>query len=279
MDSDLLISSRFIEEHPVDAARILERLPVEDSAAFLKEVSPRVAAAVVGLVDSMTAARYLEWMGVKQAADMLANLHLDVASLLLRRSDESTKEAILGSVPREVAEPLRSVLEFSEGTAGSLMDPRVFTLFEDGYVKEALKQMRKRPEHLIYYIYVLNRDQVFTGYTNLRELMLADPNVQIASVMHTDMGHLSPKLNRTAILEHPDWRRFHALPVVNGKGVFLGALGYQTLRRLEHEENHGSRAESATEAGTALAELYRIGVVGLLKWVASTAGSPTEGGR
>jgi hypothetical protein len=128
-------------------------------------------------------------------------------------------------------------------------------------------------------VYVLNRDQVFTGYTNLRELMLAEPNTQIASVMHTDMGHLSPKLNRTAILEHPDWHRFHALPVVNGKGVFLGALGYQTLRRLEHEESQGPRAESAREAGTALAELYRIGVVGLLKWVASTAGPPTEGGR
>ena len=279
MDSDLLISSRFIDEHPVDAARILERLPIEDSAAFLKEVSPRLAAAVMGLMDSMTAARYLEWMGAKQAAAILGNLRLEIASLVLRRSDERTKEAILGSVPREVAEPLRSVLDFSEGTAGSLMDPQVFTLFEDSYVKEALKHMRKRPEHLIYYVYVLNRDQVFKGYTNLRELMLADPNALIASVMRTDMGHLSPKLNRTAILEHPDWQRFHVLPVVNGKGVFLGALGYRTLRRLEHEENQRPMAESGRDAGTALAELYRIGVVGLLKWVASTAGSTTEGGR
>ena len=279
MDSDLLIASRFIDTHPVDAARILETMPIEDTADFLKQVSPRLAAAVMGLMDSMTAARCLEWMRTKQAAGILANLRLEIASLLLRRSDERTKEAILGSVPREVSEPLRSVLDFPEGTAGSLMDPRVFTIFEDGYVKEALKHMRKRPQHLIYYVYVLNRDQVFTGYTNLRELMLAEPNAQIASVMHTDMRHLSPKLNRTAILEHPDWHRFHTLPVVNGKGVFLGALGYQTLRRLEHEENQGPRAESTTEAGTALAELYRIGVVGLVKWVASTAGSPTEGGR
>ena len=188
MDSDLLISSRFIEEHPVDAARILERLPIEDSAAFLKEVSPRVAAAVVGRMDSMTAARYLEGMGVKQAAGILGNLRLEIASLLLRRSDERTKEVTLEALPPEVAEPLRSVLDFSEGTAGSLMDPRVFTLFDDGHVKEALKHMRKRPEHLIYYVYVLNRDQVFKGYTNLRELMLVDPNAQIASVMHTDMG-------------------------------------------------------------------------------------------
>jgi magnesium transporter len=279
MDSDLLISSRFIDEHPVDAARILEQLPIEDTAAFLQEVSPRLAAAVMGRMDSMTAARHLEWMEAKQAAGILGNLRLEIASLLLRRSDEGSKGTILEALPREVAEPLRSVLNFAEGTAGSLMDPQVFTLFEDGYVKEALKQMRKRPEHLIYYVYVLNRDQVFKGYTNVRELMLADPNAQIASVMHTDMGHLSPRLNRTAILEHPDWHRFHALPVVNGKGVFLGALGYQTLRRLQQEENRRPMVESGREAGTALAELYRIGVAGLLKWVASTAGSPTEGGR
>ena len=279
MDSDLLIASGFIDAHPVDAARILETMPVEDTADFLKQVSPRLAAAVMGLMDSMTAARCLERIDAKGATDIVIDLPLEIASLLLRRCDETTRQVILETMPPEGAKPLRSVLDFPEGTAGSLMDPRVFTLLEDGYVKEALKQMRKRPQHLIYYVYVLNRDQVFTGYTNLRELMLADPNAQIRSVMRTDMGHISPKLNRAAILEHPGWHRFHALPVVNGKGVFLGALGYQTLRRLEHEENQGPRAESAREAGMALAELYWIGVAGLLKWVASTAGSPTEGGR
>lgn len=279
MDSDLLISSQFIDAHPVDAARILERLPIENTAAFLQEVAPLLAGAVMGLMDSMTAARCLESIGVQEAAGIVGSLRLEIASLLLRRSDETTKQGILETMPRDVAEPLRSILKFPEGTAGALMDPRVFTLFEDSYVKEALKHMRKQPKHLIYYVYVLNRDQGFTGYTDLRELMLADPNLQISSVMRTDMGRLSPRLSRTAILAHPGWHRFHALPVVNDKGVFLGALGYQTLRRLEHEENQGHRTESAREAGTALAELYRIGVAGLLKWVASSAGSPKEGGR
>ncbi len=279
MDSDLLISSRFIDTHPVDAARILERLQVEEASAFLREVSPPRAAAVVERMDSMTAARCVERMGEKQAAAVVGDLPLEIASLLLRRSEEGTRRAVLESMPRERAEPLRSVLDFPEGTAGSLMDPRVFTLFEDGYVNEAIKEVRKRPEHLIYYVYILSRDQVFRGYTNLRELMLADPNARLSSVMGTDMGFLTPKLHRKAILEHPGWRRFHALPVLNDKGVFLGALGYRTLRRLEQEEKGGSRAESAREAGTALAELYRIGVAGFLKWVASTAGPPTETGR
>jgi len=279
MNSDLLISSQFIDAHPVDAAGILEQLPIEDTAAFLEEVSPRVAAGVMERMDSMTAAKCLGRMGVNRAAGIVGSLRLEIASLLLRRSDDRTGQVILEAMPRDLAEPLRSVLDFPEGTAGSLMDPRVFTLFEDSYVKEAVKQLRKRPHHLIYYVYVLNRDQVFTGYTDLRELMLADPNLRISSAMQTDMGHLSPRLHRTAILVHPDWHRFHALPVLNEKGVFLGALGYQTLRRLQHEENRGPKGEPGTEAGTALAELYRIGVAGLLKWVASTAGSPREGGR
>lgn len=279
MDSDLLISSHFVDSHPVDAARILEQLPIEDTAAFLQEVPPRPAAAVMERMDSVTAAKCLDRMDVNRAAGIVGTLRLEIASILLRRSDERTKLVILEAMPRDVAEPLRSVLDFPEGTAGSLMDPLVFTLFEDGYVKEAVKQLRKRPQHLIYYVYVLSRDQAFRGYTDLRGLMLADPNVQISSVMHTDMGHLSPRLNRTAILAHPDWHRFHALPILNERGVFLGALGYQTLRRLEHEENKRPRGESGAEAGTALAELYRIGVAGLLKWVASTADPPKQGGR
>jgi magnesium transporter len=279
MDSDLLIASGFVEAHPVEAAKILEQLPTEDTAAFLETLSPLTAAAVTDRMDSMTAAQCLDRMRVNRAAGIVGRLPLGMSSLLLRRSEERTREAVLEAMPREVAGPLRAVLEYPEGTAGSLMDPRVFTLFEDGYAREAVKRLRKRPQHLIYYVYVLDRDQVFRGYTDLRELMLAAPNAQISSVMQTDMGQLSPRLNRAAILEHPDWHRFHALPIVDEKGVFLGALGYQTLRRLEQEEKQTPLGASGAEAGTALAELYRIGVAGLLKWIASTADSPKEGGR
>lgn len=277
MDSNLLLSRRFMEAHPVDAARILERLPVEDTADFLREMPSPLSASVLGRMTAATAAACLEGMSPRRAAPVIAELPLGRASLLLRRLDERTKETILGFLPSETARPLRSLLGFPEGTAGALMDPLVWTLFGDNCVKDALKQMRRESEHLIYYVYVLTKDQAYLGYTTLRELMLAESNVPISSIMHTDMGHLAPRLKRSAILHHPDWHRFHALPVVDAKGVFLGALGYRTLRRLEHEENRDRRTESPKEAGAALAELYRIGVNGLLKWITFTAGTSTEG--
>ncbi len=276
MDSDLLISSRFIDAHPVDAARILERLPVEETAPFLQQVSLPLAASVIAPMTAMTSAGCLTAMDPAYAGSIVARLPLDIAALFVRRCAETTRESILAAMPSDAASPLRSLLDFPEGTSGSLMDPRVFTLFEDDLAREAVKQIRKRPEHLIYYVYVLNREQAFRGYTTLRELMLATPASSISYVMRTDMGHLSPRLQRIAILRHPDWQRFHALPVVSDKGLFLGALGYQTLRRLEHEEAQGRRTESAQEAGAALADLYRIGLAGLLRWVASAANAPSE---
>jgi magnesium transporter len=279
MDSDLLVSSRFMEAHPVDAARLLERLPTEETAAFLQQVTPPLAAAVMVPMNTMTSAECLASMVPKHAASILGNIPLDMAALLLRRSEARFREVILDGMPSEKAQPLRSLLDYPEGTAGSLMDPRVFTLFEDDLARGALKLLRKRPEHMIYYVYVLDREHRYRGYTTLREWMLADPGASISSVMQTDMGHLSPRLRRAAILRNPDWRRFHALPVVSEKGVFLGALGYQTLRLLEQEETRGGGLESEQEAGTALAELYRIGIVGLMKWVTSTADAPAKGGK
>ncbi len=279
MDSDLLVSCRFIEAHPVDAARVLERLPIEDAASFLQQVAAPLAATAMVPMDAVTSAQCIARMAPKKAASIVAALPLDVASLFLRSSGETVRQAILDAMPSGAAQPVRSLLGFPQGTAGALMDPRVFTLFQDDLGRDALKELRKRPEHLIYYVYVLDREHVYRGYTTLRELLLADPGSSIASVTHTDMGHLAPRLQRAAILRHPDWQRFHALPVLGEKGVFLGALGYQTLRRLEQEETRGVRTESAQEAGTALAELYRIGIAGLLKWVASTTDVPVEGGK
>jgi hypothetical protein len=76
-------------------------------------------------------------------------------------------------------------------------------------------------------------------------------------------------MTRAAILAHPGWRRFHALPVVDRDAVLLGAIRYQTFRGLEDAARDQSRRADAVTTVFALGELYWLGLSGLLDGLSS----------
>ncbi len=75
----------------------------------------------------------------------------------------------------------------------------------------------------------------------------------------------------TAVRTHPGWRSFHALPVTDEEGRLVGAIRYQTLRRLEQEIDAARGEQITTQTVGALGELFHLGVAGMIEGVASAA--------
>jgi hypothetical protein len=64
-------------------------------------------------------------------------------------------------------------------------------------------------------------------------------------------------------LSHQEWQDFYALPVVDHASVFLGAIRLETIRSILAES--GNKVEEMGQlAISALGELYRLGLAGLL---------------
>lgn len=276
MDARRRLAETFLESHPEDAGRILERLPAEEPTALLGELSPRVAAAVVHRMAGASAAETLGRLPA--AAAVLAELPLDAAATLLRRLDPALRVIILGEMPADVATPLGLVLRYPERTAGALMDPRVLALPADLSAGEALARIRRAPRHALYYVYIVHRTQVLAGVLNLRELMLAPAKVPLAAAMRPVVASIPPGADAQRILAHPGWRVYHALPVVTEGGVFLGAIRYETVRRLEGDAA-ATRPAAALDALLSMGELCWIGMAGLLAdLVGGVAAGRTPGG-
>jgi hypothetical protein len=79
------------------------------------------------------------------------------------------------------------------------------------------------------------------------------------------------------VREHPSWAEYHAIPVVDEEDRLVGAIRYQTLRRLEREAAR-ERADPSQMTTLALGELFRLGTTGLVAGVA-TSGSSEDDGR
>lgn len=276
MDYDMDLSLEFLKAHPLDAARVVEQIPIHDAALFMKKIPPEIAANVIRLMDSLTVIRCSELIEPDIMGAIAEKLPMEIASMILRKMDSALKDSVMKTLSPEILAPLNLLLRFPEGTAGALMDPRHLVLPQDIYVRDAIGHVRRHLKHSASYIYVVTRDHVLNGFVNIHEILPLDPKTIISTITHTDIWRLSVYSDRQAILMNPGWREFHTLPVVDEKGIFLGAIDYQTIRRLEQEIIKPPQQSPLNQTATAIGELFWVGLSGLLKGATSALGRLQE---
>ncbi|MGW8177955.1 MAG: magnesium transporter MgtE N-terminal domain-containing protein, partial [bacterium] len=263
------LSQEFAASHTIEAAKVLEEMSTKERISYLDEISPELGAQLVQLMAPSLVSGDLERMAEERTAKILTHLRPDSASLFLRRMDEERRVAVLSNLPEAASEEIRVLLSYPENTAGALMEPNVFTLFEDETAKEAVSRISKHPGRLLYYTPVIDRRQALKGLVCIKELMRADSESSVVKVMESGFVPLLANLRRDAIIGHPGWRFFHDLPVVDERGCFLGVVGYRVLRHLESENQKQPRASAFSDSSRALGELYWLGISAFVKGTSS----------
>lgn len=280
MDVDVTLATVFIESYPDDAARVFERFEPGAVAGLLAGLRPEVAA--VGLARSTIgfAATCLSRMDSGTAARILEEIDLGVGARLLRAVTDDDRARILLAVSEGTRTALERSLRYPEDTAGSVMEPRVLALPEDTSRVEAVRRLEREAHHLRDYVYVVDRAGTLVGVVGVRELLLADAEGALRTILHPADAVISPFAGVHELLFHPGWEDFHALPVVDEAGVLLGAIRYSTYRRLERERRGRGRAQQLAGTGVALAELYWLVLArALAGGTSQPSGPPTQGGR
>lgn len=273
MSAELDLARQFIEDHPAEAASVLEQVSFGEAASLLSILDPSLASRAVGRISASLAVDCLKLLDNKKAAGMLEQLPLDYAARMLRRADADTREVWLGSLPADRAELLRRKLRFPTGTAGALADPLVLALPEEMAVSEAEKHLHRSAERAYYYVYVVDRDHKLVGALDIRELMQAQSKATLADVMHRELVRLPALTDLNTLVSHPGWRDLDALPVVDAEGVFFGIVRHRTVRQLYGQTGQQTEVEPVVSALVNLGELYWTGMAAFLAGVSATQGA------
>jgi magnesium transporter len=272
MKSERSLFNAFLESHPGDAARILERFPAGEIAGVLERTEPSVAAEVVERMDPVSAARFLEGAGRDLAAAVVAALPVHEAARLFRVMASESCNLLLESLPAEVANPLRTLLRYPEDTAGALMEPGVMPLPADLTVGEAWIRLRRSPRYVITYLYVVDRSQVLVGVLSLRELLRAKARDPLRRVMRSPVTHLTARSRRADIVEHPGWKNFYKLPVTDDSGALIGVIGYKAFRHLESRHAPRELGQTVLETALSFGELFWVGLSAGVESLTAVAG-------
>lgn len=288
MIAEVHIARGFMEAQPERAAMTLEQLPMGQAAAVLRAVPVSLAATVLRAMNESFAADALAHLvsaesagsartgaGVDAAAAMIAELSVDDATAILRTMDTTQRDPLLAALADDARGPIERVLPYASGTAGSVMDPAVFRLPDDVLVVDARGRLTRAAKELLYYVYIVDREHRLVGVLDIPELMLARPRDPVSAAMHRDVERVNVLAPVALVRDHPGWQSYHALPVVDDDDRLLGAIRYQTLRRLERDAT-ARGPEPAQLTANALAELFQLGTDGLVAGIAATTGAGRE---
>ena len=279
MELEAKLRDRFVSAHPAEAARVLELLPASDLAEAILDLPTDTLSKLLRWLTPHSAANALTLVPAPQAAPAFEETPRDAAAAILRAMDARHRAAIVDSLDATAQKALRRLLRYAEGTAGALMDPAVLSIAENASAGEALERLRQSPQHALYYVYVVAADQKLIGVVNLRELMAARPEQLLGMIAVHSVESVSARARRESIVVDPGWKRFHALPVVGADGRFVGAIRYESVRKLEETLLETGLDDGSSETAAALGELYGLGLKGLFEWATSALLGPSAAPR
>jgi magnesium transporter len=221
-------SGKLARLHPVEIARlaealsyhhgseVVESLDDETAAETLEEMPSERQARIIGDMDEERAADILEWMSPDEAADVLGDL------------PEEKAEELLGLMEDQEQADVAELLPYEDDTAGGLMTTEFVTLPRDLTAGEALARLREMAEtpNMIYYLYVVEGEGSWSlvGVIALRNLILADQQMPLASVMRTDIQTALPNEPANEVAQRMAEYNLLALPVVDETGDILGII-------------------------------------------------------
>jgi len=260
----------YFQAHPVEAARHLESLGPQEAGMLLEALPGEDIAHVLEHCLPVSTAKILGKLPEDLSADVLSAMNATSAIGVLRQFEEGSRYAILERMDNSMSATLRRALRYAPNTAGSLADPQVFTLPQDILVEEAISRIRTYGQKAMYYLYVIDRDGKLEGVVTLRQLLLDSSVHSVGTLMENQITTLSAEANLEEILNHPEWSRFHTLPVVDRWGTFFGALRYRMLRRIEKDVLGKAPLGSVSDSLMQLWEAYSITGIRLMTDVAQT---------
>ena len=207
----------------------------------------------VGLLDVLegdAAASLLQGLGANEAAAIISSLSSDSvreallliprerAAAILAALSPDERERALASLPSKVAQQIRDVYDYPEGTTGALMDARITPFSVDLTVYEALERMRTFKEKEFDAIYLMDAEGRLVGAVPLAEIVTALPNTTLGDLDRAPRVTVPAHATRVDIVEAVGDHIIAALPVIDADGRLVGVLRHSALT--------GAAAEVAT---------------------------------
>ena len=184
----------------------------------LKSLDSKAAAKRLGNFGPALQSAYLQALGPRRAADVLAEM------------PETSLPALYAESPRELSVIWQASLNYPNESVGKLLERAAAVFSPDAFVADVVTGLRETIKRaLITYIFVTDAERKLVGVVTFRELLYAAPAQQLSDIMLRNPYALRPEIPLVEAMREVVRRHFPVYPVCDANGVLLGQVRGQVL--------------------------------------------------
>ena len=230
-----ILKENISDIHPVDLADILEELDRDQRMAVfnaldtelasdtLEEVEPRVQRELIGSMEKDKAAELLNEMSPAKAADILSALPSSDADELIELVDQESKAKV------------QQIIEQHDENIMLYVTQSIIRRPASTRVKEIINHYHDIAANMdvIMYVYVIEDDEILRGVVDLRDLLNAGPDQQLAEIMTDSLITLGPDDTLHDAVEFFSRYSFRAIPVTDESEKLLGVISFHHIKGIK----------------------------------------------
>ncbi len=208
------IAGMFEEMSPEETVMLFRLLPKEPAAEAFAYMSPEVQEQVISALTDVELRGVLDSQFMDDTVDMLEEMPASVVKRVLKVTDPDTRHL------------LNRLLQYEDGTAGSIMTTEYVGLKKGMTVRQAFARIKKEAvdKETVYTCYVMDDSRLLEGVVAVRELLLAEEGAKIG-----DLITENPICVETTASDEEVGRLFQkydmlALPVVDKERRLVGII-------------------------------------------------------
>lgn len=228
---------------------ILSSVEAADIADLLYEFEPPTRVLLFRLLPKDLAIYVFELMEGAEREELLAHSTDEEVALLIEEMSDDDRTALFDELPAKTVKKLlqklspserklaNTLLNYPEDSAGRIMTPEYIDLKEEMTAEGTLERIRRnaRSKETIYTCFVVDAFRHIKGVVELEDLILAEPNTQVKSLMDepifvhtgTDQEEVAQLMSRYDM---------QAIPVVDSEERLVGIVTFDDVLDIVEEE-------------------------------------------
>lgn len=227
----------FIDQFPREATEVLESAPISEIVQLLQTQSPERGAKILGRISTALATTALLQLKPDPVRQILSAMDPIQAALLLGSLNPDNREILLNSLDAGLARELNELMSYPEASAGRLMQPRFPSVPARLTVKQVLKRIRRFSPRDTAVLVVTDDDGKLLGLIDLIDIVHADPDTLLATLMHiTTPVRTNALTPREEIIDLFSRYKLRLLPVVDIEDRLLGVIRQSSVLQAAQEE-------------------------------------------
>lgn len=249
-DANERIKELFDDVHPYDVFTLCEDLENHEIAACIKALGIPTGIALFEEFDDERQQEIFDCFSREWMADILEEMSPDERADFVKFLPSERLEEVLPLIARAERIDIKKLIEYKEGTAGSLLTTEYAFLSPDMTLKTALERIKSQAlnRETIYYIYVVDEQRKLIGFISLRDILLEPSGSRVEDVMNKNVISARVDEDKEIVAKRLSDYDFLALPIVDEEGRLVGIVTIDDVMDVVIEES--------TE------DMYKYGAVG-----------------